>query len=118
MMSFSINDEKLWEKYKTIWTKIEDLKNIELNPLLVYDERFIKTKIRTYSKKVYANFRCWNILEDDLKCEFFTVIFTDLLLVCKSKYYLQVYLDNCAYKIIDMQMTDYLDGILFVTGED
>ena len=25
-----IDDEKLLEKYKTIWTKIEDLKNIEL----------------------------------------------------------------------------------------
>ena len=27
-MSFSINDEKLLEKYKAIWTKIEDLKKI------------------------------------------------------------------------------------------
>ena len=25
LMSFLINDEKLLEKYKTIWTKIEDL---------------------------------------------------------------------------------------------
>ena len=29
-MSFHINDEKLLQKYKAIWTKIEDLKNIEL----------------------------------------------------------------------------------------
>ena len=28
LMSFSINDEKLLEKYKAIWTKIEDLKKI------------------------------------------------------------------------------------------
>ena len=28
-MSFRINDENLFQKYKTIWTKIEDLKNIE-----------------------------------------------------------------------------------------
>ena len=26
LMSFGINDEKLQEKYKAIWTKIEDLK--------------------------------------------------------------------------------------------
>ena len=26
LMSFCINDEKLLEKYKAIWTKIEDLK--------------------------------------------------------------------------------------------
>ena len=30
-MSFRIDDEKLLEKYKAIWTRIEDLKNIELN---------------------------------------------------------------------------------------
>ena len=31
LMSFRIDDEKLLEKYKAIWTRIEDLKNIELN---------------------------------------------------------------------------------------
>ena len=36
-MSFCIDDEKLLEKYKAIWTKIKDLKNIELNALPVYD---------------------------------------------------------------------------------
>ena len=29
-MSFCIDNEKLLEKYKTIWTKVEDLKNIEV----------------------------------------------------------------------------------------
>ena len=28
LMSFPIDDEKLLEKYKAVWTKIEDLKNI------------------------------------------------------------------------------------------
>ena len=30
LMSFRIDNEKVLEKYKAIWTKIEDLKNIEL----------------------------------------------------------------------------------------
>ena len=51
-MSFRIDDEKLLEKYKIIWTKIEDLKNIELNDLPVYDDRYKKTKIGTYGNKV------------------------------------------------------------------
>ena len=33
LTSFRIDDETLLEKYKTVWTKIEDLKNIELNAL-------------------------------------------------------------------------------------
>ena len=40
LMSFCIDDEKLLEKYKAIWTKIEDLKNIELNALRVYDDSY------------------------------------------------------------------------------
>ena len=47
LISFRIDDEKLLEKYKAIWTKTEDFKNIELNALPVYDDRFIKTKTKT-----------------------------------------------------------------------
>ena len=97
-MSFRIDYEKLLEKYKAIWTKIEGLKNIELNALPVYNDRYIKTKIRTYDDKVY-NCHGLNVSEVDMKCEIFTVISIDSLIVYESKYYLQVYLDNCAYKI-------------------
>ena len=31
LMSFRIDDEKILKKYKANWTKIEDLKDIELN---------------------------------------------------------------------------------------
>ena len=38
-MFFRIDDDKLLEKYKTIWTNIEDLTNIKLNALPVYGDR-------------------------------------------------------------------------------
>ena len=109
LMSFLIDDEK----YKAIWTKTEDLKNIELDALPVYDNRSIKTKIRTYDDNVYITFRDLNVPEDDIECEFFTVISIDSLLVYNEEYYLQVFLDNCAYKIINKQMKDYFDENLF-----
>ena len=83
LMSFHIDDE-----YKAIWTKIEDLKNIKLNALPVYADRYIKTRIRTYSDAVYANYRGLNVPEDDIKFESFTVISNDSLLVYENKYYL------------------------------
>ena len=113
LMSFRIDDEKLLEKYKAIWTKIEDLKNIELNALPVYDDTYVKTKTRTCGDKVYTNFRGLNVPEDDIECELFTVISIDSLLVYDDKYYPQVFLDNCAYKIVNKQMTDYLDENIF-----
>ena len=68
-----------------------------------------KTKIRICSDKVYTSFHGFNVPEDYIECE----SFTDFLLVYKKKYYLQVYLDNCTYKIANKQITDYLDGNLF-----
>ena len=50
--------------------------------------------------------------ENDIECGTFTVIFIDSLLVHENKYYLQVYLGNCVYKIIDKWMMIILMEIL------
>ena len=113
LMSFQIDNEKLLGKYKAIWTTIEDLKNIKLNALPVYDDKLMKTKTRTFGDKVHTNFRGLNVPEDDKECESFTVISINSLLVYDKEYFLQVYLENCAYKIVNKQMADYLDEILF-----
>ena len=73
----------------------------------------IKSKIRTYGDNIYTSFCGLNVSEDDIKCESFTVIPVDSLLIYKNKYYLQVYLDNRGYKIANKQITDYLDENLF-----
>ena len=95
LMSFRIDGEKLSKKYKVIQTNVKDLENIELNALRVYDDRYIKTKIRTYGDRVYTNFFSLNVPEDNIEWESFTAISIDSLLAYKSQYYLQVYLENC-----------------------
>ena len=56
LLPFCRDDEKLLENYEAIWTKLEDLKNIKLNALPVYDDRYIKTKVRLHGNKVYTKF--------------------------------------------------------------
>ena len=107
LMSFRIDDDKLFKKYKTIWTKICKIFSSAL------------TKLRIYGDKVYSNFREIDVPEDGVECKSFTVISIDSLLVYdNNKYDLQIYLDNCAYKISENPMTDYLDDNLFETDED
>ena len=85
LISFRADDEKLLEKCKTIWTKIEDLRNIKLNSFAAYDDRYIKTKIRIYGEKVCRDFRGLNVPENCKTCESFTIIPVDPLHVSKSK---------------------------------
>ena len=55
--------------------------------------------------------------EDSVECESFTVISIDSLLMT-TNFYLQLYLDNCVYKIVDKQMINYLDDNLFEADDD
>ena len=68
-----------------------------MSALPVYDNRCIKNKIRTYDDKVYTSFCSLTVPEDRIESKCFTIIYIDFLLVYENKYYLQVYLDNCAY---------------------
>ena len=78
LMYFRIDDEKLLKKYKAIQIKIE-VWRIELNTLTVYDDRYIKTKIRTYGDKVYNNFRGLNVPGDDIEYKIFKSSFLLIL---------------------------------------
>ena len=45
------------------------------NALPVHDYRCIKKNLRTYGDTFYTNIRDLNVSEDDIGCEYFTVIF-------------------------------------------
>ena len=56
--------------------------------------------------------------EDDIECEYSVVISIGSLLVYKTTYCLQVYLDSFVYKIVDKWMIDYLGDNPFETDEN
>ena len=57
--------------------------------------------------------------QNGVKCESFTIIFIDFLLVYENKYYIQAYLDNSARKIMDNQMKDdNFDDNFVESGKD
>ena len=58
-----------------------------MNALQVYDDKYIKIKMRTYGDKVYSSFYTLNVSADDVECESFTVISIDSLVVYENKYY-------------------------------
>ena len=51
-MSLSINDKQLSKNYNKILEKIENLMSIEFETKPVYDDKYIKSKIKIYMKKI------------------------------------------------------------------
>lgn len=59
----------------------------------------MKLKMRAYGDKVYINFCGLNVPEYGVQCESSTIISIEFLLNYENKFFLQVYLNNCAYRI-------------------
>ena len=59
-MYFKINEKQLFKKCNQIWKIIEKLLEIKFDRKPVYggDEKYIKTKIKTYGDSVITNFHC------------------------------------------------------------
>ena len=57
-MSFIVKDKKLLKKYTKIWETIEGLMKINFESKLVYgeDDKYIKTKTKTYAGSIITNF--------------------------------------------------------------
>ena len=57
-MSFIVKDKQLLKKYTKIWEKTEGLMkiNFESKPVYGDDDKYIKTKIKTYADSIITNF--------------------------------------------------------------
>ena len=93
-MNILVNDKKIIEKYNKIWNKINSLFKLEFNTEPVYNDNYIKTKIKLYNDKVYANFQYNIIPEDNEYCTCLSAILLDSVLVNSDKeYYPQIFLE-------------------------
>ena len=57
-ISFKVSDKKLLKKFAKIWERVSSLMNIEFDSEPVYgdNDKYIKTKIKSYGDKVNTNF--------------------------------------------------------------
>ena len=55
-MSFLVRDDNVLDKYNKIWDKIKEKVSIKFHSQPVYDETYIKVKVREFDGKIKANF--------------------------------------------------------------
>ena len=55
-MSFKFEDESVYLKYTEIWNKIKRSLNARFNSQPIYDDKYIKTKVKTFSSMINTFF--------------------------------------------------------------
>ena len=88
-ISFLIKDNKLLEKYNRIWNKFGNVikKGFDNDP--VYNDRYLKTKIKHYEVKVNTNFHNDEMPKESSQCR--SMVLIDSVFKMDNNYYPQLF---------------------------
>ena len=99
----------MYIKYNNIWKKVKELLgHIKLSSDVIYDDQYIKTKVKTF-KMVKTLFSDDIIPGEKVECEYISCISVDSVVKIEKKYYPQVYLEQCTYKVKERKIKSLID---------
>ena len=98
-MSFLIKNTEIWEKYEDIWNVIKNKLNIKFHSQSVYENKYLKARIREFNGNIKINFLGNNLPKENIHYTCTACITVDSVLKMSKKNYPQVYLEECKYKV-------------------
>ena len=109
-MSFIVKDKQFSKNYTKIWEKIEKLMkiNFESNPVYGGDDKYIKTKIKTYAGSIITNFHNKKMPKEKAPCKCLSIIMIDSVIKANKKYYPQTLLEECKYIQEKIKIENYI----------
>ena len=114
-ISLQVKDKKLFKNYNKIWKKIEKLMDIDFNTKPTYgdDDKYIKTKIKTYEDNITTNFYnkkgSKKVPEEKIPHKCLSIIILDSILYTYEKYHLQIFLEECKYVEENIKTKNQID---------
>ena len=110
-MSFIVKNNQLFKKYVKIWEIIEGLVkiNFESRPVYGDDDKYIKTKIKTYAGSVITNFHNKKMPKEKAPCICLSIIMIDSVIKANKKYYPQTLLEECKYTQEKIKIESYIN---------
>ena len=111
-MSLMVKDKQLLKNYNKIWKKIERLMSIDINRKTNYgddDDKYIKTKIKTYADIIITNFHNKKMPKEKVPCKCLSIIMLDSVIESDEKYYPQTFLEECKYVQENIKFENYID---------
>ena len=117
-MSFLIKDEEVGEKYEQIWNVIKNKLEIKFHSEPVYEYKYLKTKVIEYDGVIKKNFLDNGIPKENMHYTCTACITIDSVMKMDEKYFPQVDLEECQYKIIKIQMSTFISTELVSDSDD
>ena len=108
-MSFLIKDDEVWKKYDKIWDVIKNTLKIKFHSEPVYEYKYLKTKVREYDGVIKTNFLGNDVPKENMHYTCIACITIDSVMKMDEKYFSQVYLEECKYKIKKIQMSTFIN---------
>ena len=115
-MSFLTDNNEFLERYTQIWEKISDVIDKKFDSDPVYNNKYINTKIRSYNNDIITNFhdndnKNNKLPEKNKAYRCMSLISLDSIIKINKKYYPQTLLQECAYKLINRKVENFITNI-------
>ena len=99
----------MYLKCNNIWNKIKTILNIKFHSQPIYDDKYLKTKVKTYNNSINTLFSGDEIPQERIHYVFISAICIDSVLRRAKKNYPEVYLEQCKYKIKKRELVRFTD---------
>ena len=111
-MSLMIKGDNVLDKYNKVWDRIKEKLNIKVHSMPVFDETYIKAKVRKFDGKIKTNFLGDEIPKENIRYTSTACVTIDSVMRMEKKNYPQVFLEDCKYKVKKIQMSKFINAEL------
>ena len=111
-MSFIVKDDNILEKYNEIWDRIKEKLSIKFHSSPVYDQIYIKAKVREFDGKIETNFLGNKKPKENMHYTYLACITIDSVMKIEKKNYPKVYLEEFKYRVKKIQMPRFKNSDL------
>ena len=116
-MLFLIKNSEVWEKYEDIWDVIKNKLNIKFHSQPIYENKYLKAKVRECNGNIKKKFLGNNVPEENTYYTCIACITLDSVLKLSKKNYPQVYLEECKYKVKKVHTPRFINTELELDSE-
>ena len=109
-MSFVIKDDDVLYKYNEICDKIREALSFKFHSMPVYDEKYIKAKVRELNGVIKTNFSDHKIPKENMNYTYIACITIDSVMRMDKMNYPQVYLKECKYRMKKTKMPKFIEA--------